>query len=222
MQLKTDPNWEKKIKEELLSMKHEANRIGRLLLKNEIPVDLIKVRDYRKYFRKEKLPKIEISHRTISTNSTKPYNTVRNPQEEKEKSFYGMTTQSFFRPKDKKNFTGAKAAIKDLSPTVYNKCEREFNLLPLSYKKLKRDFVWEGGQFVEEPQLIERYKKKDDHLSNDKEVAKVFPLNIFIPKTFRAQNYHFKKSLMLKKGTLKEKEKVEFKKTAGHLSIVNL
>ena len=52
---------DKRIRKEMKEMAKESERIINLLKRDDFPIELIKVRDFKKYFKKDKLPSINNS-----------------------------------------------------------------------------------------------------------------------------------------------------------------
>ena len=225
MNFKAKNELDEKIRKEMKEMERESNRIINLLQRDDFPIELIKIRDFKKYFKKEKLPQITSINKTKNVVNTKnPYYSAISIDHDNSSTIPYKTYSSFYL-KSKSNFKKGqknlvnssflrKNKIKELSPSLADKMEREYNTLPLFYKKYNKNFVYSNNQLIEDAQLSERYKKKNDlNICIDKETNKILPLpkmpeetmfahkkkNNYTPYLFKVQNFHLRKSLVLVK-----------------------
>ena len=225
---------DKRIRKEMKEMAKESERIINLLKRDDFPIELIKVRDFKKYFKKDKLPSINnsmmsakkqksytstltIDRRNQYNYSTLPYQTYS--------TFYASSymNSTFNQKMHNEEHSIKQKKIKELAPKVSEKIEKEYRTLPLFFKKLKKDYVYVNNQLVEDPMMSERYRKKNDiDICIDKGdkvvLAKpaLFPpqkeikkKSNYIPNLFRVQNFHLRKSLVL----IKQEKKTHSKST---------
>ena len=225
---------DKRIRKEMKEMAKESERIINLLKRDDFPIELIKVRDFKKYFKKDKLPSINnsmmsakkqksytstltIDRRNQDNYSTLPYQTYS--------TFYASSymNSTFNQKMHNEEHSIKQKKIKELAPKVSEKIEKEYRTLPLFFKKLKKDYVYVNNQLVEDPMMSERYRKKNDiDICIDKGdkvvLAKpaLFPpqkeikkKSNYIPNLFRVQNFHLRKSLVL----IKQEKKTHSKST---------
>ena len=241
---------DEKIKKEIKEMDTEAKRILNLSKRDDLPVELIKIRNTKHYFLKEKLPQlssIKSNHNTtsIKTNITNkqiyyfhPTKILKNIQlqktflpNNKQNLTFRSTMFSFSEPFGFNNGSGciflndvsSKIAhspklkhISNMSPEIIAKQKKSYQSIPLLIKKQKKDFSYLRGQVIEDPDIVNRYNQENipelkiynynnkEHKSLDEK--KHFNHYSYCPGStlshFRVQDYHLKRSLLLKNNVI--------------------
>ena len=241
---------DEKIKKEIKAMDTETKRILNLSKRDDLPVELIKMRNTKNYFLKEKLPQLTSIKSNQNTTSIKsninnkkiiyfhPTKILKNIQlqktflpNNKSNLTFRNTMFSFSEPFGFNNGSGCLFLnddsnkithspklkyISNMSPEIISKQKKSYRSIPLLIKKQKKDFSYLRGQVIEDPDIVNRYNQENipelkiynynnkQHKSLDEN--KHFNHFNSCPGStlshFRVQDYHLKRSLLLKNNVI--------------------
>ena len=179
-----------KVQKEINEMDIEVKRILNLLRNDNVPIELIKMRNTKNYFKKEKLPYLtttttstEITNKKNKINFNKHHNNIevntlfktfqRNNQHFNKAHFidkYSSVSESIGKWSGNVLYINDNSQeiaqnnklqqISNLSPEIFIKKKKNFNALPLMIKKQKRNFHYMKGQVLEDLNVVGKYYKR--------------------------------------------------------------
>ena len=179
-----------KVQKEINEMDIEVKRILNLLRNDNVPIELIKMRNTKNYFKKEKLPYLTTTTTSTEITNNKNKINLKKHHNNIEVNTLFKTFQRNNKPFNKEHFIDKYSSVSEsigkwrgnilyindnsqetaqnnklqqisnLSPEIFIKKKKNFNALPLMIKKQKRNFHYMKGQVLEDLNVVGKYYKR--------------------------------------------------------------